>query len=142
MVVIIDEKLLKEFRKPGACEWCGRWSDPRQPHHIIKRGQGGGNRMDLRLNLISFGHQYCCDCHDCAEYRVPGQDIMPNDCFAKVAARESKNYPGITQDVIRMALEFVRRYDKKTLPGQRERLLDKLDLRVKKVVEPILEEWA
>lgn len=62
-MIIKNKKLLAEFRGPGFCELCRAWCQAREPHHILCRGHGGGNRLDVRLNLISLGSAYDCNCH-------------------------------------------------------------------------------
>lgn len=63
---MVSEKTLKSFRTPGSCEWCHRFCpDGRDPHHYwLKRGMGGGFRLDVRINLISL----CRFCHIAAEW--------------------------------------------------------------------------
>lgn len=78
---ILNPNLLKRFREPGACAWCGRWCQHRHPHHyFFRRGMGGGSQMDHPLNLASL----CAVCHeDCHWGRVTKWDLL-----AVVAARE------------------------------------------------------
>lgn len=52
---IIDENLLDYFRRKPACEYCGAVSPGRlDPHHVRRRGAGGGSRLDVVLNLVSL----------------------------------------------------------------------------------------
>lgn len=61
---IINEELMDEFRDAPRCEWCKKPTRGRlDPHHLWKRGIGGGWRLDCRLNLISL----CRPCHNLAE---------------------------------------------------------------------------
>ncbi len=84
-MVIINEKLLTEFRTAGPCAYCGRRSSIRQPHHIICRGMGSGKRLDVRINLVALGHAFSCPCHADAHRG----DIIQADFFAVVAARDN-----------------------------------------------------
>lgn len=56
-MVIIDEDLLDEFRQ-GSCEWPGCSRSPCDPHHVFERGAGGGNRLDVRWNLMSLCREH------------------------------------------------------------------------------------
>jgi hypothetical protein len=64
-MIIKNESLLAEFRKRSHCEWCLR---PRrgklEPNHIFGRGAGGGQRLDIRVNLVSLCWQCHGDYHD------------------------------------------------------------------------------
>ena len=64
-MIVIDEALLAEFRYSGTCERCGRRLAPLSAHHaLIKRGMGGGRRLDLKENVAGL-----CEipCHNAAE---------------------------------------------------------------------------
>jgi hypothetical protein len=52
-----DEALLDEFRQ-GTCEWPGCSRSPCDPHHLFERGMGGGNRLDVRWNLMSLCREH------------------------------------------------------------------------------------
>ena len=58
----IDETLLDEFRE-SACEICSR-RPPSEPHHIESRGMGGGNRKDIRSNLVALCAKHHREVHD------------------------------------------------------------------------------
>lgn len=66
-MTIIDEPLLRSFREQPYCAYCGR--QPQRgtlldAHHVfLKRGIGGGSRIDHQLNLIAL----CRFCHESAE---------------------------------------------------------------------------
>lgn len=77
-MIHLDNDLLKEFRDKS-CEWCGL-PPPNDPHHIFKRGFGGGNRFDIRFNLISL----CRECHRKAECDI----IRDSDLCRKIIERE------------------------------------------------------
>lgn len=54
-MIIIDENLLDYFRQKKFCELCGARSPGRlDPHHVRKRGSGGGFQLDIVLNLVSL----------------------------------------------------------------------------------------
>ena len=55
---IIDPALLLAFRLRGRCEWC-RKACAVEPHHLWRRGMGGGSRLDIEINLVSL----CRVCH-------------------------------------------------------------------------------
>lgn len=92
---VIDEKLLKEFRTVGRCDWCGKHAG-RDPHHLFTRGMGSGGRLDVRINLATL----CRACHN----RVHAGQIMRADLLAIVAQRE-----GWLQDEITEAIHLLRR---------------------------------
>lgn len=84
-----NKALLTEFRRPGYCEWCERYCpNGLDPHHVPKRGAGGGNRIDSRLTLISlcrgFYRGEWVSCHEEAERGT----IRKEKLEAKIAARE------------------------------------------------------
>lgn len=57
---VIDNAALNEARNRNGCEMCGRRVWPLDPHHaFIKRGMGGGSRLDVDINLIGL----CRVCH-------------------------------------------------------------------------------
>jgi hypothetical protein len=83
MKPIKDEKLLATFRTPGLCEICQVSCLRREPHHLVRRGKGGGTRLDIELNLVAVGGLFQCSCHDDIEqHRIP-----ENKPFEVVAAR-------------------------------------------------------
>jgi hypothetical protein len=51
---IVDQPLLNSFKSPGFCCHCGKKVKSRDPHHLRSRGVGGGNRLDIPLNIISL----------------------------------------------------------------------------------------
>jgi hypothetical protein len=61
---IIDPVLLSRFSGAGYCEICHEWCRRREPHHVMRRGVGGGSRLDHRLNLLAVGSAWCCGCHN------------------------------------------------------------------------------
>jgi hypothetical protein len=104
---IINDALLMQFRGPGACEHCKRWCRMRQPHHLYSRGCGGGQRLDVLINLIALGSAFDCNCHG----RLHDGAIMRCDLLAIVAARENT-----TQDAIERTIYELRRAPKGSDP--------------------------
>ncbi len=99
-MIVKDEALLDEFRSGGPCEWCKRWAEPRQPHHLFARGHGGGNRLDVRINLAAL-------CHECHRAHHDGHRPLRCDLLAVVAARE-----GLIQNEIEAEIMQLRRQPK------------------------------
>ncbi len=58
-MIVISEKTLEWARSAGPCEHCRIWQTRRHPHHVIGRGHGGGNRLDLKAALLGL----CPKCH-------------------------------------------------------------------------------
>jgi hypothetical protein len=100
-MIIKDEKLLASFRRKKNCEWCGRsCPDGCDPHHaIVKRGLGGGSRLDHKLNLVALDRS----CHNDVHAGV----LTKYDMAAIIAQRE-----GVTQDFVFSECERLRRLDK------------------------------
>lgn len=78
---IVDERLLREFRGPGHCEFCGRWFSQLDAAHVFARGMGSGSRLDVPENLVSLD-RYCHTSHH------DGLAPMRCDLLAVIAARE------------------------------------------------------
>lgn len=57
-MIVKNPAILAEFRGPGRCEYC-RQLCHREAHHLFRRGLGGGNRLDVRINLAGL----CQTCH-------------------------------------------------------------------------------
>jgi hypothetical protein len=102
-MMIENETLLDEFRTPGPCELCRRFAQTREPHHIQCRGFGGGQRLDIRVNLVSVGgsakkkgqsfRKFACHCHKLAQsYKIDTDYIL-----AIVARREFVRMEEITE---------------------------------------------
>ena len=85
---VIDNRLLNEFRKKKVCEFCGEFiTDGCDPHHILARGQGGGGRLDVRINLIGLcPYWQGNDCHRKAQANRIKRDVL----LAIVARRERR----------------------------------------------------
>jgi hypothetical protein len=60
---IVSPKTLAKFRGAGRCELCTAWCANREPHHAMACGHGGGNRLDVSVNLVSVGVAFTCQCH-------------------------------------------------------------------------------
>lgn len=108
-VKIPRPKLLKQFQGPGYCELCGLYAAVREPHHLWRKGHGGGGTLDIRINLISLGgscllpsgrRRFSCFCHD----RIHNGKIAPAHVLAIVAARE-----GTTPETITEVMDLFRR---------------------------------
>lgn len=83
---VLNPELLKAFRTPGFCEFCKRWCDVREGHHLWPKGFGGGGQMDVPCNLIALGSTLCfqCPCHT----EIHAGNIQRNDLLLIVARRE------------------------------------------------------
>lgn len=110
---IINRELLTEFALARDCEICGRKVNRCEAHHAVSfRGLGGGQRLDIRENLLSA----CRECHTKAHALAPGfererlleiigkrEQQEPADLQALIFAlrRVSKDASG--DDVLRVA---------------------------------------
>lgn len=86
-MIVEDPKLLALFRLPGQCDLCARWSEVREPHHVVARGFGGGTRLDIPWNLLSLCPTipgYYTGCH----HEVHSGHITREDCRKAVIRRE------------------------------------------------------
>lgn len=77
-MIVIDTPLLATFREAGPCEHCHRWSNPREPHHLHTRGFGGGQRVDIVINLMGL----CLVCH-----RAFHDGNIPFDALLQIVAK-------------------------------------------------------
>jgi hypothetical protein len=59
-VIVRNEELLKLYRGPGPCGFCGRWCRGRQACHIQPKGRG---RVDHPFNLIAMPWFNDCQHH-------------------------------------------------------------------------------
>ena len=75
----VDEALLASMRVAGRCELCWLWARRREPHHLKRRGMGGGDRVDTPSNLASL----CPTCHD----KVHRGEISSTEVEVVVARR-------------------------------------------------------
>lgn len=97
---IVNDALLKEFRRKTRCEFCGRYCPQGvDPHHIIKRGLGGGSRVDIPLNVIGLCRGFTKDgwvsCHQDAD----DGKITKAQLFAVVGKREGWTKPLAAEEV-------------------------------------------
>lgn len=81
-MIVLNPKLLAQFRGPGCCENCGKPCSNREAHHLWPRGRGF--QLDIRINLMAVGAGFECPCH--TERHNSGEH--KSDMLAKVAARE------------------------------------------------------
>lgn len=102
---IVDEKLLRTFRVAGPCEYCKRWCQVREPHHLFGRGCGGATRLDVRINLIALGSSrlFACQCHQ----EIHAGRVSREDLLLIVSARE-----GLLQHQIEEQIYAMRRAPK------------------------------
>lgn len=56
---ILNPELLAWFRRKPQCEIC-RCFRPVVPHHVYRKGMGGGGQLDVPENLLAV----CSFCHD------------------------------------------------------------------------------
>jgi len=95
---IIDPAALKTPRSP-LCEWCGIYTRREtERHHIVSRGMGGGNRLDIPENLIDLGGAFDCGCHDKAQRG----EIKQVELWVKVGNRLGKNWQTCKSKVYRL----------------------------------------
>ena len=93
----IEEAILTLFRNEGLCDWCMLPCKQRDPHHtVIRRGTGGGSRIDLAINLTAL-------CHGCHLEHHAGHAPLKCDLMAVIAAREK-----IDQQTIKDVLRAIR----------------------------------
>ena len=79
---VISPETIREVREQAnhRCEYCGRWCEHLEVHHIAERGMGGGRRRDERWNLVAL----CPNCHrGYHEGRIPRREFI-----ARVAYRD------------------------------------------------------
>lgn len=63
-MILRDEPTLEQFRQKRRCEACERpLRYQAEPHHHVRRGAGGGSRIDHPWNLIALGGVWDCACH-------------------------------------------------------------------------------
>lgn len=91
---VISEKTLDLFRAAGACDWCKRFVQRREPHHLYRRGMGGGGRLDVQRNLAGL----CQRCHHDLHLGL----ITRADMLAVVAAREKCTQQDIKSEIARL----------------------------------------
>ena len=72
MIVISPETMAEMHAESTVCENCCGLG-PLECHHIFARGAGGGQRLDVRINLIML----CKECHEHAQRnRIPRRTLL------------------------------------------------------------------
>lgn len=95
-MIVINEKLLDEFRRKARCEFCGRKArGGLDAHHIYAKGMGGGSRLDIRRNLVGL-------CRECHTSHHAGNEPLRCDLMALVATRENCLQDDIKEEVWRL----------------------------------------
>lgn len=100
-MIIVNKKLLAEFRAKKNCEVCGRKAPATglDPDHLYAKGLGGGRRLDIKWNLVA-------SCRRCHNRRHDGSIDMAV-LFGIVARRE-----GVTTQKVVEYLQLLRRLPK------------------------------
>lgn len=119
---IVNEQLLEEFRQAGKCEWCGNRCRVREPHHIHARGMGGGNRLDVRINLVALGSTLAFQC-TCHTDHHNGERPLREELLAVACAREK-----CLQRDAEKVLDFLALLTGKDNARERERKADRMEL--------------
>lgn len=119
-MIIRSPATLDLFRSPGRCQLCRKPCSVREGHHYLARGMGGGNQLDVEINLIALGSsgQFECECHT----RVHGGNISRAEVLAVIAKRENAK-PGDIEE----ALYFLTRLPKDASEDRILELLRELD---------------
>lgn len=94
-MIVKNESILRLFKGPGNCQYCGRWCNRLEAHHATCRGIGGANRLDIIENLLAVGSVWDCGCHD----RITRGDIKPATVWLRIARREGKSVEWIMERV-------------------------------------------
>lgn len=91
----LDPALLASIRRRSRCEWCGT-PTPRgaTPHHLWRKGTGGGQQLDHPWNLVAL----CMQCHEGAHLG----HITRSDLLALVAAREGQFQNDVEAEIRRL----------------------------------------
>ncbi len=116
-MIVENESLLREFRGPGKCEWCGKQCRTREAAHIFAKGMGGGGRLDVRINLVGLGLggwvgvRAECNCHSSHH---TGHEPSKRQLMERAAERE-----GVDATDIEAVLWLLRRLPKE---ASRERI--------------------
>jgi hypothetical protein len=94
---ITNRHLLREFSRKPACEFCGkRNTHGLDPHHFwVKRGMGGGSRLDVAINLIALCR---IPCHHDAEHGK----ITKETLLKIVSRREKRTEESIIKELTRL----------------------------------------
>lgn len=110
---IIDDALLDEFRTRGRCEMCGKMCRVREPDHYMAEGHGGGNKMDVRCNVVGVGAMRTFECL-CHRKRHDG-NLPRAEILAVIAKRE-----GVAEESVLDVLWLIKRLPKEAPPWRIE----------------------
>lgn len=120
-MILPHKPTLAKFRLPGPCRHCGRVGK-REAAHVIPVGRGGGNRLDVSINLVSLGlghwsGQGVCRCH-ALHHDGHEPTAMELRLYAAAAA-------GALQDDVKTVCDWILRQckyasDERLLDGMRE----------------------
>ncbi len=102
-----DDDVLRSFAGNARCETCGTYGPVCGHHYWIRRGCGGGTRIDHPWNLIAL----CMTCH--AKDEIPDRRAFQKHCLRIVAEREH-----IDEHTIREYLWWLGRQDRNRLIGR------------------------
>ncbi len=100
-----SDEVLRSFAGNARCELCGKYGPVVGHHYWIRRGCGGGTRIDHPWNLIGL----CSTpgmCHD-EIHRVSDLPLCKNKLLTIVADRE-----GVSEKTIREYLAWLAQQDK------------------------------
>ena len=114
-MLIESRETLDAFSGPGRCECCGRACE-RDPHHVfLKRGVGGGQRLDVPENIVAICR---VPCHALAE----ADRTFNRGLKAIVAARVSKQAGRVVygQEIIEWLWLVLRSKDMPDRPWERK----------------------
>mgnify|MGYP001240423235 CR=1 FL=1 len=123
---IVDEKMLAEFRT-DCCRHCGRRRST-DPHHLFGRGLAGGNRLDVRFNLVSL-------CRECHTERHLGNEPTHETLLLYVAHRHN-----CLQDDLIAAHRWLKNLDKHSSPERIEEKLLELKPASRRLAREAMEE--
>lgn len=127
---IVNEPLLRQFRS-RPCELCGH-QPPNEPHHVIRKGIGGGSQIDHPLNLLTvcrWHHEWIHRGMQPPDVRVP----TARDLWRIVAKRE-----GVEIDTVEAVMFCVKRLPRDARPHHLDAALEGCDEAVKRLVHDAL----
>lgn len=72
---VVPKKVMKivEERSKGICEYCNS-NKATDPHHICEIGMGGGNRLDIPINILHVCR--ICHNHDNTKFLQDANNIL------------------------------------------------------------------
>ncbi len=97
---LLDEPLLKTFRGPGCCEYCGRYVGRREAAHVMGKGMGRSRRLDHRLNLVALCGAFEGD--NCHYKHHWGAKPTTSDLLAVIAKREKMSVDDVECELYRL----------------------------------------